>query len=104
MSRIEFAEEVGEDFDRILDHLAKYQVEHPERRIREIIEAFNVLEHNPLIGRPVANDKRELIIGRRSHGYVALYRYIADIDIVFVLALRSQREAGYAERWQGVAK
>jgi toxin ParE1/3/4 len=104
MSRIELAAEVGEDFDRILDHLAKYQVEHPELRIREIIEALNVLEHNPLIGRPVANDKRELIIGRRSHGYIALYRYIADIDIVFILALRSQREAGYAERGQGATK
>lgn len=92
------AAEVGEDFDRILDHLAKYQVENPGLRIREIIEALNVLEHNPLIGRPVNNDKRELVIGRRSHGYVALYRYVARIDTVFVLAVRSQREAGYAER------
>ncbi len=104
MSRIELAEAVGEDFDRILDHLAKHQVDHPELRIREIIEALNVLEHNPLIGRPVMNDKRELIIGRKSHGYIALYRYIADIDIVFVLALRSQREAGYVERGQGTTK
>lgn len=92
------AAEVGEDFDRILDHLARYQVENPGLRIREIIEALNVLEHNPLIGRPVNNDKRELVIGRRSHGYVALYRYAAGIDTVFVLAVRSQREAGYAER------
>jgi len=92
------APEIGDDFDRILDHLAKYQVENPGLRIREIIEALNVLEHNPLIGRPVSNDKRELVIGRRSHGYVALYRYVAKIDTVFVLAVRSQREAGYAER------
>lgn len=98
MSGIELAAEIGDDFDRILDHLAKYQVENPGLRIREIIEALNVLEHNPLIGRPVGNDKRELVIGRRSHGYVALYRYVARIDTVFVLAVRSQREAGYAER------
>ena len=65
-------------------------------RIREIIEALNVLEHNPMIGRPAKNDKRELVIGRDSHGYVALYRYIAEIDTVFVLAVRSQQEAGYA--------
>lgn len=98
MSRIELAAGVGEDFDRILDHLAEFQVEHPELRLREIIAAINVLEHNPLIGRPVKNDKRELVIGRRSHGYVALYRYLPEIDTVFVLAIRSQREAGYAER------
>ena len=42
--------------------------------------------------------KRELVIGRRAHGYVALYRYVSEVDTVFVLAIRSQREAGYPER------
>jgi plasmid stabilization system protein ParE len=97
MSRIELAPEVGDDFERILDHLAQYQVEHPELRIREIIAALDVLEFNPLIGRPANNGKRELVIGRRSHGYLALYRYIAAVDTVFILAVRSQREAGYAQ-------
>lgn len=98
MTRVELAPEVAEDFERILEHLASHQVEHPERRIGEIIGALDVLENNPLIGRPAANGKRELVIGRRSHGYLALYRYVAEIDIVFVLAVRSQREAGYVER------
>ena len=97
MSHIELASEVGDDFERILDHLAQYQIENPALRIREIIEAINVLEHNPMIGRPANNDKRELVIGRRSHGYVALYRYILEIDTVFVLAVRSQKEAGNEE-------
>lgn len=96
MSRIELAPELLGDFDRILDHLAQFPVENPQLRIREIIEAISVLEHNPLIGRPAKNDKRELVIGRRSHGYVALYRYLAGIDTVFVLAVRSRKEAGYA--------
>ena len=96
MSRIELAPEVGADFDRILDHLAQYQVENPALRIREFIEAFNVLEYNPMIGRPANNDKRELVIGHRSHGYVALYRYVVEVDTVFILAVRSQQEAGYA--------
>ena len=56
-----------------------------------------VQSHNPMIGRPANNDKRELVIGRRSHGYVALYRYIGEIDTVFVLAVRSQKEAGNEE-------
>ena len=63
--------------------------------IREIVQAIAVLEQNPLIGRRVYEDKRELMIGRCSRGYVALYRYVAKIDAVFVLALRGQREAGY---------
>jgi hypothetical protein len=36
-----------------------------------------------------------LVIGRRSHGSLALYRYETSIDAVFVLAVRSQKEAGY---------
>lgn len=95
MARIELAPEVEEDVERILDHLTKYEVDDGPARIGEIIQAIAVLEQNPLIGRPVDGEKRELVIGRRTRGYVALYRYVADIDTVFVLALRSQREAGY---------
>lgn len=95
MARIEVAPEVGGDFDRIFDHLAAHDVGHAPARIGEIIQAFNVLETNPLIGRPAAGDLRELIIGRGSRGYVALYRYVAELDTVFILAVRSQREAGY---------
>jgi hypothetical protein len=73
-------------------------VENPGQRIGEIIIALDVLEHNPLIGRPVANGKRELVIGRSTQGYLARYRYVPEIEIVFVLAIRSQREVGYAER------
>jgi len=96
MSRIELAPEVSDDFDRIFDHLAEYGVEDIPVRIDEIIQAISVLESNPLIGRPVSGDKRELVIGRRARGYVALYRYIVELDTVFVLALRGQKEAGYS--------
>ena len=95
MSRIELAPEVGDDFDRILAHLADHAATDAPLRIEEIIKAIAVLEQNPLIGRPAYADTRELVIGRRAHGYVALYRYVTEIDTVFVLALRSQREAGY---------
>lgn len=98
MSRIELAPEIAEDFERIFDHLAEFDVTDIPLRLQEIIQAIAVLEHNPLIGRPVNaldDDKRELVIGRHARGYIALYRYIAEIDTVFVLALRGQREAGY---------
>ena len=98
MPRVELAPEVAEDFDRILDHLASHEVENSGQRIGVIIAAVEILAQNPLIGRPVANSKCELVIGRRSHGYVALYRYVPEIDAVFVLAIRSQNAAGYSER------
>ncbi len=98
VTRIELAPEVGADFDHTLDHLAQYQVENPAMPIREIIEAFNVLEYNTMIARPSNNGKRELVIGHRSHGYVALHLYVVEVDTVFILALRNQQEAGYAGR------
>lgn len=97
MARIELAPEIQGDFDRILEHLAEHAAEDAPARIGEIIQAIDVLQHNPLIGRPVFADTRELVIGRSARGYVALYRYIEEADTVVVLAIRSQREAGYSK-------
>jgi plasmid stabilization system protein ParE len=95
MSRIELAPEVGEDFDRILEHLFAHEGADARSRIEDIIRAIDVLERSPLIGRPARGDLRELVIGRHARGYVALYRYVAELDTVFVLAIRGQKEAGY---------
>ena len=94
MSRIELAPEVGDDLDRILEHLFAHHGADAPSRIEDIIRAIDVLERNPLIGRPVRGDLRELVIGRRARGYIALYRYVAEVDTVFVLAIRGQKEAG----------
>jgi toxin ParE1/3/4 len=96
VARVEIAPAVVDDLDRIFDHLTRHEADHGPQRIGEIVDALSVLETNPLIGRPTTRNKRELVIGQRSRGYVALYRYVPELDIVFVLAIRSQREAGYA--------
>lgn len=90
MSRVELAPEVADDLERIFAQ--QHTVADATARVREIIGAIDVLETNPEIGRPTAGDLRELIIGRQSRGYVALYRYVPEIDTVFV---RGQKEAGY---------
>jgi len=95
MSRIELAPEVGDDLDRVLDHLLAHQSADAPSRIEDIIRAIDVLERNPLIGRLARADLRELVIGHHARGYVALYRYVAELDTVFVLAIRGQKEAGY---------
>lgn len=95
MARVELAPEVFDDFDRFFDHMARFEIAAAPERIAELLEAVQILSTSPLIGRPVREGKRELVIGRASRGYVALYRYVADIDTVFVLAFRNQRESGY---------
>lgn len=95
MTRVELAPDVLEDFDRFFDHWARFEIGDGPARIAEIVQAIQILTHSPLIGRPVRGGKRELVIGKDSRGYVALYRFVMRIDSVFVLAIRSQREAGY---------
>jgi toxin ParE1/3/4 len=98
MARIELAPEILDDFDRFLDHMARFEIEDVPARIGEIVQAIQILAHSPLIGRPVKGGKRELVIGQGARGYIALYRSVGSIDTVFVLAMRSQREAGYKQK------
>lgn len=98
MARIELAPQVAEDLERILDHLQRHEATQLEQRVQAIIAAIDVLGTNPLIGRPTNSHKRELVIGRGSHGYLALYRYVPGIDSVFILAVRAQCEAGFPQR------
>ena len=95
MARIEVAPGVLEDFDRFFEHLTGFDVQDVTGRLAEILQAIDVLATSPLIGRPVERGQRELVIGRGSRGYVALYRYVPEADTVFLLAVRNQREAGY---------
>lgn len=98
MALIKLAPELAADLSRIADHLLSHDASGMEGRIRGIAEAIDVLRSNPLIGRPQGEAMRELVIGRDARGYVALYRYVAVVDTVFVLAIRAQREAGYARK------
>lgn len=95
MAQVRLVPAVFDDLDRIVEHLHQHDVEDADARMEQIIGALDVLEDNPLIGRPVGDDRRELMIGRDSHGYVALYRYVRIIDTALVLAVRAQREGGY---------
>jgi hypothetical protein len=64
------------------------------QRIRDLISALDILGPGPA-HRP-KGERRQPRGGHRhpSRRYVALY-FLPDIDTVFVLALRSQRESDY---------
>lgn len=95
MPRLELAPAVLDDLDRFLDHLTHHEAARAPERIAALVQALEVLTHSPEIGRPVGPGLRELVIGRGSAGYAALYRYAAPLETVFVLTLRAQREDGY---------
>ena len=65
-------------------------------RFERIVEGGPTVSWSDARRHPVGDDLRELVIGRRGRGFVALYRYVPEAEFVFVLAVRSQKEAGYA--------
>ena len=97
LALIEFSERIADDIDRIAMHLAEHQVADASDRIAAIYHAIDTLEYNPLIGRRAESGDRELIVGRDVRGYMVLYRYYPNKNTVYVLGIRAQREAGYAE-------
>jgi len=96
VARVRLVPAVLDDLDRIVAHLHQHEVGDAGVRVEQIVSAVDVLADNPLIGRPAGDDRRELLIGRDAQGYVALYRYLPVMDTALVLAIRAQREGGYA--------
>jgi len=94
MAEIQLAPGIFDDFERILNHLAHFDV-NDATRIDGILSAIDILRHSPEIGRLLGAGSRELIIGRGARGFIALYRFVPILDTVFVLAIRNQRELGY---------
>lgn len=64
----------------------------------DLNNAIQILAHSPLIGRKVKDGKRDLVSGQGSRGYMALYRFVPQINTVFALALRSQRRLDFPDR------
>lgn len=95
MAAIVYSEKALVDLDRLTDFLLQEEPVAASETADLIIEAVEVLENHPLIGRDAEQDMRELVISRGKSGYLALYSYEAEQDVVLVLSIRHQREAGY---------
>lgn len=83
--------------ERCRRFLAEKNPRAAQRAAAAIKKSLARLADFPEIGRPHPEepDLRELIIGFGDSGYVALYRHEPAQDLVLVLALRHQKEAGY---------
>jgi plasmid stabilization system protein ParE len=83
------------NLERAFDFLAQSDPEATLAAAEAIRSAIEALARHPLIGRPVSNRLRELVISFGRTGYVALYRFLPARDEVRILALRHQRELDY---------
>jgi plasmid stabilization system protein ParE len=95
MTKLVYSEHALIDLERLVDFLMEFDPEAAELTALLIFEALEILVRHPEIGRKVHLGQRELVISRGSTGYLAIYRYLPQLDRVLVLALRHQRESGY---------
>lgn len=95
MARLIYTRKALADIEALTDFLAERDPSAAAETACLVSEAVSILAGHPLIGRPVENGLRELVISRGRTGYVALYRFREHDDVVTVLAIRHQREAGY---------
>ena len=97
MPRVIITENAAQGLERCRRFLAEKNPQAARRAAQAIERQFMLLETNPGIGRPLADHPalRELVIGFGNTGYIALYRHNVELDAVYVLAFRHQKEAGY---------
>ncbi len=97
MAEVILQERAQFHLERLAEFLATEDPVAAARAFDLILDALTVLERHPRIGRVVEEGLRELVISQGRSGYVALYQYRESVDLVVVLALRHQREAGYPD-------
>jgi addiction module RelE/StbE family toxin len=80
------------DLERIAEFLDAEGPRIMRAAAEAVMEAVDLLARHPLLGREVEQGLRELVISRGKTGYLALYDFIEEEDVVLILALRHQRE------------
>jgi plasmid stabilization system protein ParE len=97
LARVIYSPEALQDFERIIEFSLRTSAPSASKVVERTRDAIAVLEEHPLIGRKRDRLRRELVVSRGGSGYVAMYRFDAAKDAMFVLRIRHQREAGFTD-------
>ena len=97
MARVEVTIRALADLERLFDFLAEHNPKLARERMVSVRRALELLADHPLLGREAEDGRRELLLSRGKFGYVAKYRWVPSDDVVLILAIRHQLEAGYKE-------
>ena len=97
MAQVVYSAEALADLERIVEFLLEASPDTAGAALRQIRAAVEILASHPRIGRRVDAHRRELVISQGASGHLALYRHDLRLDLIRVLRLRHQREAGYRD-------
>ena len=95
MAQVRLSGRAFADLERIFVYVAEVDPVRARRTVQRIRDAVVILEDHRLMGRPAEEGRRELVMGRRSEAYIALYRWLPANDTALILAVRHSKEAGY---------
>ena len=97
---IVFDIEALDDLERIFEFNFERDPATALEHVDKVRSAVMILDAHPHIGRPLSRGStlRELVISHGKSGYVALYEYSPVEQLIRVVAVRHQREAGYRSR------
>ncbi len=96
MAQVIYTENALANLERAFSFLAEHDPSAAADAAAAIRNAVDVLSDHPLIGRRIEREIRELIISYGKTGYVALYRFLPEKDLIRVLAIRHQRELDFS--------
>ena len=97
MARVEVTARALRDLERLFDFLAEVDSRRALAQLSSVRAAFELLADHALLGRVAEDGRRELVLSRGPTGYVAKYRWLPAENVVLILAVRHQREAGFME-------
>jgi plasmid stabilization system protein ParE len=95
MARVEITKRALADLERLFEFIAASDPRRARKQLLSVRRALELLAEHPLLGRDAEDGRRELVLSRGRHGYVAKYRWLPEDDVVLILAVRHQLEAGY---------
>ena len=95
MTVISYTSNFWDDIARLTNFLLTQDTELALNTYDIVMDGIGLLSKHPEIGRlSLKNDLRELVISRGKTGYIALYSYDSSLDLITVISIWHQREAG----------
>lgn len=92
MPRIKFSEQANIDLDRFETFLREVAPDKVDEAIKSIFNGLKILTKNAFAGTPNGNGYRKLVIPYGKNGYVALYKYEENLDLIVVETMRHMKE------------
>jgi len=95
VAEVVYSENALANLERLFEFLAENDPAAAASAADVIRQSVGLLAVHLLIGHRIHGEIRELVISYGKTGYVALYRFLPDRDLVRVLAIRHQRELDF---------